>query len=205
MEGGLPLHLTHTMKHLALGVATLSVMASAALAGNTMTRDKAVAPPAPIRVFGPNETQFDMFGTYLVGKGPDHTGPLRDHGWGGGVGINQFFNEYFGLGIDVAAIYGREYPQRSSSHTTLTQGTGSLILRVPYEEYSMAPYAFIGGGVTGGAGNWASAHGGLGLEYRLVPNSVGLFTDVRWTYYGDAHSNGDLNNFQARAGIRFVF
>jgi len=52
---------------------------------------------------------------------------------------------------------------------------------------------------------WASAHGGLGLEYRIVPNKIGLFVDGRWTYLGDRNDHGDLNFFSSRAGVRIVF
>ncbi len=143
----------------------------------------------------------------MVGKGPVHAGPLKDHGWGGGLGINYFFTEMLGVGADVTELHGVQNRSIGISHKTLTQGTGSVILRLPMEEYNIAPYGYVGGGITGrfGDGNLASVHAGLGVEYRLVPNSIGLFTDARWTYYGDAHGNGDMNNFQARAGIRFVF
>ena len=43
------------------------------------------------------------------------------------------------------------------------------------------------------------------LEYRIVPNQIGLFGDTRWTYYGDRLSRVDVNNFQFRAGVKFVF
>jgi hypothetical protein len=156
-------------------------------------------------VFAANETSFDIFGTYLDGKGPDHVGLLRDHGWGGGVGINHFWTENFGLGFDISGLHGRENPLKGDADKTFIQGTGSIIARIPYEEYNLAPYAYLGGGITGRAGNFASAHGGVGIEYRLIPNAVGLFTDARWTYYGDTNGRGDINNFQARAGVRFVF
>jgi len=192
------------MKYSVLSATTLSILATSAFAGTAATRTAALQTTAA-KVFGANETQFDVFGTYLDGKGTDHVGLLRDHGWGGGIGLNHFWTENFGLGIDVAGLHGRENPSKSTEDKTFIQGTGSFIVRVPYEEYNLAPYAYVGGGVTGRAGNWASAHGGVGIEYRLVPNAVGLFTDVRWTYYGDANGHGDINNFQARAGVRFAF
>jgi hypothetical protein len=52
---------------------------------------------------------------------------------------------------------------------------------------------------------WASAHAGIGVEYRIVPQKVGLFADGRWTYLGDRFGNDDLNFFSTRVGVRFVF
>ncbi len=193
------------MKQLALSAAALSLLASPLLAGNTATREMATAKQASTPMFAANETQLDLYGAYLVGKGPSHAGPLKDHGWGGGAGLSYFWTETLGLGIDVTGFRGKAVGSLDQDHKTITQYTGSFILRVPYEASSVAPYGFIGGGVTTGAGDWASAHAGLGIEYRLIPNTVGIFTDARWTYYGDAHQNGDLNNFQARAGVRFAF
>lgn len=191
------------MKYTVFSATILSLLASQAIAG---TRTPSPAQPAPAALaFGANETQFDIFGTYLDGKGTSHAGPFRDHGWGGGVGLNHFWTEYIGLGIDAADIYGRENPAHGTSNKSFFQGTGSIIVRMPYQDLSLAPYGFLGGGITGGAGTWASAHAGLGVEYRMVPNQIGIFTDVRWTYYGDDNGHKDLNNFQARAGVRFAF
>ena len=192
------------MKYFVFSATTLSILATSALAG-TRTSAPSSAPSSQQQPFAASETQFDVFGSYLDGKGQDHAGPVRDHAWGGGVGLNHFWTENFGLGLDVAGLYGRENPSHGDSKKKLLQGTGSFIFRLPYQEYNVAPYGFVGGGITGGAGNWASAHAGLGVEYRLIPNQVGLFTDARWTYYGDANGHGDLNNFQARAGVRFAF
>ena len=46
---------------------------------------------------------------------------------------------------------------------------------------------------------------GVGLEYRVVPNKVGLFIDARWNYYGDRYGSDNQNNFTSRAGVRWVF
>jgi hypothetical protein len=191
------------MKQSAFSATILTLLASTALAGTRSTAPQ--QPASQALAFSANETQIDVFDTYLDGKGPDHAGPFREHGWGAGVGLNHFWLENVGVGIDVAGIHGRENPSRGNSSKTLVQSTASLILRLPYQEYNLAPYTFLGGGITGRAGNWASAHAGLGVEYRVVPNQVGIFTDARWTYYGDADGHGNLNNFQARAGVRFAF
>lgn len=194
------------MKNLAYTVATLSALSGIAFAGTAASKlstsaTQAVAPSA----FRANELQCDFFGTYQVGKGPIHAGPLTDHAWGGGLGGAYFFTQTLGLAVDVAWLHGDQNPDFGSGSKTVTQSTGSLVLRIPMDEYSLAPYGFLGGGITGGVGTWASAHGGVGVEYRLVPNALGIFTDARWTYYGDTHGRGDLNNVQARLGLRFVF
>jgi hypothetical protein len=194
------------MKHSVFSATLLTLLASHAFAGTrTSGTQSATQPGSHPLAFSANETQIDVFDTYLDGKGPDHAGPFREHGWGGGVGLNHFWLENVGVGIDVAGIHGRENPSLGNSSKTLVQSTASVILRLPYQEYNLAPYTFLGAGITGRAGNWASAHAGLGIEYRVVPNQVGIFTDARWTYYGDANGHGDLNNFQARAGVRFAF
>jgi len=38
-----------------------------------------------------------------------------------------------------------------------------------------------------------------------VPERIGIFTDARFTYFGDRYGNGEQNNIMARAGVRFVF
>ena len=42
-------------------------------------------------------------------------------------------------------------------------------------------------------------------RHRVVPNKVGVFSDVRWNYYGERFGRGDINNFAVRAGVRIVF
>jgi hypothetical protein len=174
-----------------------------ALAGST---PPITAPPAPApSVFKPQELQLDLFGVYGVGHAPDHAGPFREHAWGGGIGLNYFQENYFGIGIDADVKRGRENQATGTNRKTFEQYTASIIYRLPMEEYAMAPYFFFGGGLTSGVGTIASAHAGLGMEYRLIPNQVGLFADTRWTYYGDRYGRGDQNNVQIRSGIRFLF
>jgi len=52
--------------------------------------------------FSDHEWQVDLFGQYSVGEGPNQVGLFRDHGWGGGIGLNYFFSRNIGLGIDAA-------------------------------------------------------------------------------------------------------
>ncbi len=161
----------------------------------------------PSTVFLDQELQLDLFGVYGVGHAPDHAGPFREHAWGGGVGLSYFWTRNLGIGIDGDIKRGYVNTSVGFGKKSFQQYTGSLILRFPMEEHALAPYGFVGGGATTetGAGTLASAHAGVGIEYRLVPNQIGLFADTRWTYYGDRAGRGDQNNFQIRSGVRFIF
>jgi len=160
--------------------------------------------------FKEHEWQVDLFGQYSVGEGPHQAGVMRDHGWGGGIGINYFFTRNIGLGIDAAWLDVKESAdfQRhdaDNKNTALHNFTGSAIFRLPIPSTCLAPYAYAGGGFEVDGRQWASAHAGLGLEYRIKPNKLGLFLDGRWTYLGDRDDRNDLNFFSARAGVRIVF
>jgi hypothetical protein len=159
--------------------------------------------------FRANEWQLDLFGQYSVGEGPSHAGPIHDHGWGGGVGVNYFFTRNLGLGLDAAWLDAGE-PSRfplglNRGNTAIHNFSGSLIWRFPIDDKCVAPYLFAGGGFAVDGSQWASAHGGVGFEWRVKPHKLGIFTDARYTYYGDRYGRGDLGNFGIRAGIRVVF
>ena len=199
------------MKKLVFALVATAALAATSLAGTPMYSGKASKeykqPVVMPTCFSDTELQLDVFGAYGVGEGATHAGPFRDHAWGGGVGINYIFARYWGIGVDGIWLYGKSNPavEGDSSHTTFHNVTGSLIFRYPIDSMCLAPYVFVGGGYTVNGEDWASAHGGVGLEYRVVPNKVGIFTDGRWTYFGDRSNRGDLNNFVIRAGVRWVF
>lgn len=161
--------------------------------------------------FGEHEWQIDLFGQYSVGEGPNQVQLFRDHGWGGGVGINYFFTRNWGLGVDAAWLYGKEGPglddgDHHGSHRTVTHNfTGSLIFRVPIDDSCLAPYLYAGGGLSVDGEQWATAHAGVGVEYRITPQKFGVFLDGRWTYLGDRFGHEDLNFFSSRVGFRFIF
>jgi hypothetical protein len=162
----------------------------------------------PSLCFNEHEWQVDIFGQYSVGNGPEHAGIFRDHGWGGGIGINYFFTRNLGIGVDAAWLYAKESPslqdEDRGDHTTIHNFSGSLIYRFPIDSACVAPYIYAGGGAAVDGEQWASAHGGLGVEYRYAQNR-GVFVDARWTYLGDRFGNGDLNYSSARVGFRFAF
>lgn len=159
--------------------------------------------------FKEHEWQVDLFGQYSVGEA-GRAGLFHDHAWGGGVGINYFFTRNFGLGVDAAWLDVKEDPRfgranADSQTTTMHNFSGSVIWRFPVDRLCLAPYVYAGGGLHVDGDQWASAHGGVGLEYRIKPNRFGVFVDGRWTYLGDRGGRDDLNFFGARAGFRVIF
>lgn len=155
--------------------------------------------------FADQEWQLDLFGTYADGNS-GHVGLFGEHGWGGGVGINYFFSRYVGIGAEGYWLAAREEGvSQGGDRTAYHNVTGSLVFRYPIESACLAPYLYLGGGAHFDGDKWASAHGGLGLEYRMLPNRFGVFGEVRWTYLGDRYSRDDLNFALAKLGFRFIF
>jgi hypothetical protein len=200
------------MKKLVFGFFALAALAATGLAGTETysapgKESKQVETPS---CFSDTEWQVDTFGAYQVGNGPAHAGPVHDHGWGGGVAVNYFFARYFGLSAEGTWLEGHsnsaEFQNGAQDHGTQFQSvTGSLIFRYPIDAWCIAPYVFTGGGATMDGSAWAVYHIGVGLEYRVVPNKIGIFADGRWNYYGDRYGHDTQNNFLFRAGARLVF
>jgi hypothetical protein len=198
------------MKTLTITLFASIALAAASYAGTEIHvgKDAKSKVITPVHCFNDQELQVDVFGAYQVGEGPNHAGPIHDHGWGGGIGINYFFSRYIGVGAEgywIAADENASAPGASGNRTTFHNINGSLIFRLPIDEMCLAPYAFLGGGAVLDSEDWAVGFFGVGLEYRVVPNKVGLFIDGRWNYYGDRNGHDDQNNFTARAGVRWVF
>jgi hypothetical protein len=125
-----------------------SVLASAAFAGervSTVDKNYKAVQPAAESCFGDHELQIDIFGQYTVGEGPSNAGPIRDHGWGGGIGINYFFTRNIGLGIDAAWLYANDRHfhdgDDDNGKTTIHNFSGSLIARFPIDEKCLAPFS----------------------------------------------------------------
>jgi len=202
------------MKKLVFGFTMLIAIADAGLAGTeTYTgpaskESKQVQSPA---CFSDKEWQVDVFGAGQVGNGPDHAGPIRNHAWGGGVAANYFFARYFGLSAEGTWLEGHDNRAASgdfrdhNSGTQFQSATGSVIFRYPIDSWCLAPYVFTGGGATMDGSARAVCHVGVGAEYRIVPNKLGIFADGRWNYYGDNYGHDVQNNFLFRAGVRVVF
>jgi len=206
------------MKKLTISLLALLGLVGSSFAGHEMVSSKEYKQPVPEGCFRDRELQFDVFGAYAIGEGPGQVQLFRDHGWGGGVGVNYFFTRNLGIGVDATWYYAKEggldfrdrirdriEGDENGDHTTIHNFTGSFIVRFPNDATCLAPYLFLGGGFHVDGDQWASAHGGIGVEYRIVPNKVGLFADARWTYLGDRNGHDDLNFFSTRLGVRFVF
>ena len=200
---------------------TIPLLAVIALTGSALAGERVVTSkthvPLATECFRAKELQLDIFGQYSVGEGPDHAGTFRDHGWGGGVGVNYFMTRNFGIGLDAAWLAAKEanytartpaavagIARRNSDRTTVHNFSASLIYRFPIDSICVAPYVFAGGGFAVDGAQWATAHAGAGIEKRLS-SKVGLFTDARWTFLGDRYGRGDLGNLGVRAGVRVVF
>ena len=199
------------MKKLVFGFAAIVAIAATSLAGTATYSPSGKASKEYKNVekptcFSDTEWQVDAFGAYQVGNGPSHAGPIHDHAWGGGTAVNYFFARYFGLSAEGTWLSGHHnIGAQSDAVTQFQSATGSVIFRYPIDAWCLAPYVFTGGGATMDGSSWAVYHVGVGLEYRIVPNKVGVFADGRWNYYGDRYDHDVQNNFLFRAGARLVF
>jgi len=197
------------MKSLTTSLVAAAALAGVAVAGETTSAKsyKQLAAPAPASCFSDRELQIDTFGQASFGDG-SKAGLFRDSAYGGGVGLNYFFHRNIGLGIDAAWLSAKESTiggNTDDDRTTLHNVTGSLIFRAPIDSACLAPYAYLGGGFHADGYNWASGHVGVGIEFRIVPQKVGIFVDGRWTFLGDRGGEDNLNFASVRAGVRLVF
>jgi hypothetical protein len=98
------------MKKITLSLLLSLGMIGSTFAGQPMVRSsKEYKQPAPEETcFNDREFQIDLFGAYLDGNGHTHAGPIRESGYGGGIGINYFFSRHIGIGVDGTWIYDQE-------------------------------------------------------------------------------------------------
>jgi len=134
-------------------------------------------------LFNPNELSLDMFGTYADRDKFNTAGDF----WGGGLGLNYFLTRYIGIGAD-SYIEEWKLPYRVN---------GSLILRLPIDQLSMAPYLFGGGGREFKYLTQWTYHVGGGLEIRLNSHT-GIFADGRRVF-------SDRDGVKDTALVRFGF
>jgi len=210
------------MKKIGYCLVVCLTMAASSFAGTMVQSSKEYkAPVEPTPCFGDHEFQADVFGAYGVTEA--HQGAvMRDHGWGGGIGLNYFVARYVGFGIDGYGLdtksdqfaFDRTRGEFRSGHLDVTShdhaawaATGSLIVRYPIDSMCLAPYLFVGGGAQWTRACFGSAHWGGGFEYRIVPQKVALFLDGRFTVLADKQDVPIHNpHFTlVRAGVRFVF
>ena len=188
-------------------ITTLSavVLASSALAGDTMMHSSKET-HAPVKsCFADREWQVDLFGVYgFTSSSQDQL--LGDHAWGGGLGLNYFFQRNLGVGIE-GILY-------DTTGDALGSAALNVFLRFPMDSSCLAPYIYggVGGvfnaedrdktlpGADKGDDALLAGHVGVGLEYRVRPN-IGLFIDGRYTFVDKDH-----NDFATvRTGLRFAF
>ncbi len=196
------------MKKLTYSLIAGLALAASSFAGQEIVSGKDKNPVPVTTCFNDREFQLDLFGAYVDGNAGSHAGPYRDHGWGGGVGLNYFFTRNIGVGAEGVWYDAKENDAKPGEHfgdKAFHNINGSLIFRLPIDHLCLAPYAFVGGGAVLDGAQWAQGFFGFGAEYRVVPNKVGVFADARWNFYGDRYGNGDQNNFGFRAGVRLVF
>lgn len=140
-------------------------------------------------IFNGNEWSLDVFGLYAF----EAKQGTYDDGFGAGIGVNYFFNRYFGLGLEGYGWKG---------DGLISSVSGNVMLRYPIEKWRLAPYAIGGIGGNFDADNTQdqiNANAGLGLEYRFNAH-WGIFTDSRYVFT-------DVSNDYVitRLGVRFAF
>lgn len=182
------------MNKIALSVIASLAVAGGALAGQPMVSSgketKTVIPPTPC--FRDTELQLDVFGSYTGFT----SNKLRDSqdGVGGGLGVSYYFTRHIGIGVDGhvfdAGVHG------------LWTFTGNILARFPIEAggVCLAPYVLAGGGLTVNGSAEGVWNLGGGLEWRVVPEKLGIYAEGRYIWSDD---KGDAA--QARLGVRFVF
>jgi hypothetical protein len=110
--------------------------------------------------FDSGERQVDVFTT------------STDNGkLGIGAGLNYFFTQFFGAGVET----------RAEKFDWPNQVNGHLYARYPIDEYRLAPYAFGGFGREFHDHPQWQGHIGGGVDYRFR-SGIALFTDIRETF-----------------------
>jgi hypothetical protein len=119
--------------------------------------------------FPANQFNVDLFGTFA---NHDRSGTPRDR-WGGGLGLDYFFNRYMGIGADTY-VEEWKWPYRVN---------GSGILRLPLQTHAagLAPYIFGGGGRQFKDVPQYTWHGGGGFEFKFN-RWTGIFGDARYVF-----------------------
>ncbi|MBM3856466.1 MAG: porin family protein [Verrucomicrobia bacterium] len=169
--------------------------ATVSFAGETVSSKKVVVPADDCR-FRAHEWQIDAS---TVGAAGVYNGQGKQ-ALGGNWGVNYFFTEYLGIGIDNsvgsqrnAGLSGFDGLQ---AFDTLQ---ADLLLRYPVCSWNLAPYVMVGGGAHWGPASQGDGNVGGGLEWRVLPHA-GFFADCRWLY-----GNNGLTMALPRVGIRVNF
>ncbi len=177
-------------------IAIVLATATVSFAGEAVSSKKVVVASDDCR-FRANEWQIDAAVVGAGGTYDSHSG----QGLGGGLGVNYFFSQYFGVGIDdTVGGYEKIAGQGAEAVNSLQ---GDLIARYPICAWNLAPYAMIGGGANWGCATQGDGNAGVGVEYRFTRN-IGMFADCRWLYGGN-DGGARLSMALPRVGVRFAF
>ena len=182
-----------TLSLLAIVLAT----AATSFAGQVVSSKKVVVPADDCRFHG-NEWQIDAS---VVGAGGFY-GTKNGEGVGGNLGVNYFFTQYLGIGVDDS-VGGYKPNGNNSGAVGMDSLQADLLLRYPICSWNLAPYAMIGGGASWGPASQGDGNVGFGTEWRFARN-VGLFADCRWLY-GNNGGGTRLSMALPRVGLRFNF
>ncbi|MBL9169503.1 MAG: hypothetical protein JNN07_17310 [Verrucomicrobiales bacterium] len=147
-------------------------------------------------LYSANELSLDLGGSYTAGqRGVENLFETSIKGqrgrWGGGVGLNYFFTQQVGVGVDANMA--------DNGGNLVDAVAANLIVRFPLGNSGVAPYLFGGGGrTTDRQWDWMG-QAGVGLEFRLN-RTVGIYTDGRYQW---PENVGD--SLLLRTGLRINF
>lgn len=171
------------MNKFALSALSAVALSASAFAGQPVVDAKDYkAMPEPC--VNDTELQVDIFGSYT-----DSIRGRYSDGFGGGLAVNYFFMRNLGVGVEGNLYDG-------DANGVWSTG-GRLIARFPIDCF--VPYVFAAGGVQADGATVGYYSAGGGLEYRIVPQKVGIFAEGRYTWAENTPSS------QVRAGVRVVF
>jgi hypothetical protein len=173
------------MKKLAIGAFAAVCLAAGAFAGHPTVGKEYKAMPEPC--IKDVELQLDIFGSYNDSRSNSY-----GDGFGGGLAVNYFFMRYLGVGVE-----GNLYDGDVNGVWNIS---GRLIARYPIDSACLVPYVFVAGGVETDGNNSGTIGVGGGLEYRFIPQKLGLFGEGRYTW-----ADNDNDTAQVRVGLRVVF
>lgn len=146
---------------------------SASLFAGSESASKKVVPSTEECRFRANEWQVDVA---VVGAAGTFQGSPSES-IGGNFGINYFFTQYLGFGVDNS-VSGYGKPNAINASDRLQ---ADLLLRYPICCWNLAPYLMVGGGASWDTVSQGNGNVGCGFDYRLTRN-VALFGDCRWLY-----------------------
>ena len=136
------------------------------------------AAAATPQLFKPEEAHLNLFGTYLNDA---------DKTWGGGLGFDTFYGNYFGIGVVTH--------MENLTGTFIDNLAAEVTLRIPIQKLHLAPYVVGGYGYEFDRQEWFQSVG-AGAEFRFSEN-WGIFADYQWVFRND-EENGDY----IRLGVR---